>query len=410
MLAGLVICTALPGCDEEREVVTPPPVPLPKYLSRAITPIDEAATPEAPATPAESAAAPRPVEPTEPTPAEIARQMAELQPALERLQQKRAEAAEAPRPLGPDEAPPIRRGEPPVKVAVRVPLEGDQPAERIDTVGRVRVTAVEAAPGAPVPDREESVSRESNPAAAETAKTVEPPAGPVTLDALTQHYESLARSNPGDVEVARSLRLLYFLAGENERSLEAIDGLPAEEQALWRGLIWTLINARERLPGQTRAAQAAEVLAALDDVRTGLERTAPLGLGTVRFCQSIEDFGSYVPLAVNRFRPGQQALLYSELENFASEKGADDLYRVRLNMVLSLERPDGTAVWQETINGIEDVCRRPRRDFFLTTRIPMPQDVKPGPYALKVTFEDATAGKQAGAQLDVEIAAPGAGP
>ena len=420
LLVWMVIggVAGLGGCDDQKSTVVMPPPPLPRYLSRDITPPPSQAdgAPEA-ADDAETGPAAPSDEPTKRSPEAIAQQVRELEPALKRLEQQRL-SSQTGEPLGPDEAPPIRKGDPPVRVSVAVPMEADQPARRTGDAapagaGRVSLTAIEAAGEGdvvPVPIGE---SGTAHPGVADApgvpTKTLAPPTGQVTLESLTTHYETLAAANPADVEAARTLRFMYFLSGQDEKSLEAIPGLSVEDQNLWRSLMWALISARDRTPGMSRSAQAAEVLDALGDVQAILERQAPLELGEVRFCQVINDFGNYTPLAANRFKPAEQALLYTELRNFASQKGKDGLCRVRLNLMLALETPEGTPVWQESIPNIEDTCRRPRHDFFLTTRIPIPRDLKAGQYVLKVTFEDATTRKQAGARLELEISGPGAG-
>ena len=425
-MLAVAVLAALPSCEDQKRQVAIPPVPTPRYLSRDLTP----ETDPADAT-TEQTATRTPVPPSTKTgqsPDDVAREVRE---AVSRLQQRTIDGKPGPAPLGADEAPPVRRGEPPVKVSAHVPIEADQPIQRADAPdpaspapdpGAVSLTKITPAEGTrvarapddgdivPVPpdDPTAPTPRAKTPAPAMLPPKTGPQASPpVTLDALTKRYEELTARNPGDADLARTLRLIYFLAGEDEKSLEAIAALPPDQQTLWRGLIWTLINARDRIPGMTRAAQSAEILDALNDVRAVLQKQAPLELGEIRFCQTIDDFGNYTPLPVNRYRPGDQALLYTELRNFIATRGDDGLYRVRLNMVLSLEQPDGTSVWQETISDIEDLCRRPRQDFFLTTKIPLPRNIAPGKYILKATFEDAAARKQAGARLELEIVAPG---
>jgi hypothetical protein len=235
---------------------------------------------------------------------------------------------------------------------------------------------------------------------------IEAPVDKLTLENLTAHYERLAAQNPDDADIGRTLRFLHFLCGNDAASLEAIGGLPPEDQRLWHWLMASMIAARERTPGMSRADQAAEILEDLDQVQMVLKEQAPLELGEVRFCRQIRSFGNYEPLEVNRFGAGQQAELYAELRNFASTQDEDGLYRVKMNVALSLERSDGTSVWQQTFPDVEDTCRRPRQDFFLKVFFPIPADAVPGAYVLKITFEDAAAAKQAGARLELEVTSP----
>jgi len=396
LLSSLAILTllaaAMAGCDEKKVEATTPPVPTPRYLSRDIAPasaddrIDVAAKeisekPEPPATDTAKAAESAPTTPSGvrtsdgKTPEELA---AEVREAISRLQSKEMSAAAK----QPDA----------VKVAVepsgKVEMTDIRPAD-------TQIVPVPKVPGEKTPPAK-TPATPAEPAAA-------PPQGALTLENLTKHYESLVAANPQDVELARSLRFLQFLCGNDAASLEAIPGLTPDEQNMWHWMIASMIAARDRVPGMSRADQAAEVLEDLDRVQSILRKEAPLGLGTVRFCSEIMAFGDYHPVETNRFRPGDETKLYAEIKNFVSEKGHDGLYRVRLNVSLSLERPDGTSVRQDSIPNVEDKCRTPRQDFFLRVHFRIPQNVPPGSYVLKVTFEDAAAHKQAGAQLPLEI-------
>jgi len=364
---------------EERSQVLEIPPPLPRYLSRE----HEDAKPAESEAPAESARQERADSPDQParTPEEVAAQIRDLEKVLARRTKEEA-----------------GRNLRDVRIAVEVPMTAEEPIRRIDDgppkrtppteTGNIALTAIK-----PV-------------GAEEKAEDV---TGPVTLATLTKRYETMARSAPGDVEVGRTLRFLYFLSGEDEKSLEAMGGLSGSQQKLWRDLMWTLIVARDRMPGVSRADHAAEVLDALAEVRNGLRKEAPLELGEVRFCEEILRFGVYTPLAINRFRPGQQALLYSEVSNFVSTKESDGLCHVRLSERLSLANSSGTEVWRHVFENIHDACRSLRDDFFLGTTIPLPGDLKPGKYVLKVAIEDITTSKSVGARLELEIIAASGG-
>jgi hypothetical protein len=387
-----LLVAALPGCNEKKADAPIPPVPTPRYLSRDIAPPPagekaDGNTKEIPEKPEPVAVdATKPAEPASEkssevktsdgkTPEELA---AEVREAISRLQSKEMGAAAK----QPDAA----------KVAVepsgKVEMTDIRPAD-------TQIVPVPKVPGEKTPPAKTPVPP--------TEPVAAPPQGALTLENLTKHYESLAAANPQDVELARSLRFLQFLSGNNAASLEAIPGLAPDEQNLWHWMMASMIAARDRVPGMSRADQAAEVLEDLDRVQAILRKEAPLGLGTVRFCSEILAFGDYRPVENRCFRPGDETKLYAEIKNFVSEKGTDGLYRVRLNVSLSLERPDGTSVLQDSIPNVEDKCRTPRQDFFLRVHFRVPQNVPPGPYVLKVTFEDVAAHKQAGAQLPLEV-------
>lgn len=404
----LVSVLSLPiadGCQEKRPQVLEIPPPLPRYLSRE----HEDAKPAESESPAEAARQEQAESPDQParTPEEVAAQILDLEKVLARRTKEEA-----------------GRNLRDVRIALEVPMTAEEPIRRIDDgppkrtppteTGNVALTAIKPVGAEPSGEPEGPVpippSGEGSPAATEQAATpseakAEDVTGPVTLATLTKRYETMSRRAPGDVEVGRTLRFLYFLSGEDEKGLEAIGGLTVSQQKLWRDLMWTLIVARDRMPGVSRANHAAEVLDTLEEVRNGLRKEAPLELGEVRFCEEILRFGVYTPLAINRFRPGRQALLYSEVSNFVSTKESDGLYHVRLSQRLSLENSRGTEVWRHAFENIHDTCRSLRDDFFLGTTIPLPGDLQPGKYVLKVAVEDITTSKSVGARLELEIIA-----
>ena len=414
LIVILVSVLSLPvadGCQEKRSQVLEIPPPLPRYLSREHEDIKqaegdttaEAARQEQAESPDQSAR----------TPEEIAAQIRDLEKVLARRTKE-----EASRDLRD------------VRMALEVPMTADEPIRRIDDgppkrtppteTGNVALTAIKPVGAEPSEEPESPVpvprSDEGSPAETDQAETpggaeakAEETTGPVTLATLTKRYEAMARSSPDDVEVGRTLRFLYFLSGEDEKGLEAMGGLTSSEQKLWRDLMWMLVVARDRMPGVSRADHAAEVLDALEEARNGLRKEAPLELGEVRFCEEISRFGVYTPVAINRFRPGQQVLLYSEVGNFVSTKESDGSYHVRLSQRLGLENSEGTEVWRHLFENIHDTCRSLRGDFFLGTTIPLPGDLPPGKYVLTVAIEDITTSKSVGARLELEIVSAAGG-
>ena len=396
-LVVLALAAAATGCWQKREQMAAPPAPLPPFLSQeaAAQPTGGGATP-AKTEPAANASAGAATQAASMTPEDIVRKVAELNEALTKM---RLVATESPEAGGPRHA---------GASSPAAPQTG--PAAQEARIGQAALTGIEPADESTPPKTLAAPSGIQTAPEAPTAVAGGTAASPEpALAQLIRLYEQKAGANPTDVKAARNLRLLHFLAGEDEKCLQDLPGLPADEQSLWRGLMWTLVNVRDRTGAASPPAQAAEVLTALNDVRAAAQKLSPLELGDVRFCERINGFGDYLPRPGNRFRPNDSLRLYGEIRNFASLKGDDGLYRVRLCERLALETPDGQTVWQQTFDNIEDTCRRPRQDFFLTTttRLAVPPQTAPGKYALRVTVEDKTSGKSAAVRLDLELAAPG---
>ena len=269
------------------------------------------------------------------------------------------------------------------------------PAEDSATLGTVSIVSIRPAPsGAPAAEGTSGGTGAGGPAASRQSPT---------LDALVRHYQQLAEAHPLDTDVGRTLRVLQLMAGETAASLEPVPGLSAEDQRLWRGLVWAMANARDGGEGSSRTYQAAQVLAVLDELRTDLQRQAPLELPTVQVCQRVGGFGVITPLPSASVRPLDRVSLYTEVRNFLSQRERDEIYHVRLNQFLVLKDSAGRQVWRKEYLNIDDRCRTERQDFFLASTETIPADLAPGKYVLEVTVEDVLARKQAVATTELII-------
>jgi len=418
LIAAALCGLAFGGCVQKSSSAPPGPAPQLRYLGldRSAQAGEQSERPLTQSSASSRSAQEADGAQTRLSPEEIARRVAELNEAVSKLQQSQvARAGEGSSRAAEVTTSSQVAAQPSVQTPTQVasgkvtltaiepvveakPAQAAQQASGVQTASPALAAAHVALPSPPAPSAAQ--------AAAAAPAATGPAALPPTLEQLTAHYEEMSRKNAGDAETARTLRFLYFLGGQNEKCLEAISGLPVEEQELWRGLMWTLVNARDRAPGMTRMGQAAETLAALDEVRTTLQKAAPMELGDMRFCERINGFGDYLPRPTNRFQGRESVRLYAEIRNFTTEKGTDSLYHVRLIERLVLESQDGKVVWQQGFDNIDDVCRRARHDFFLTTRFSVPELV-PGRYVLKVTVEDVPSRKSATTKLDMEVSGIG---
>jgi hypothetical protein len=201
------------------------------------------------------------------------------------------------------------------------------------------------------------------------------------------------------------LRLLQLAAGQRDEALKPLNGVSGAEQDFWGEQLFglaTLLDA-DRMPDpQRRAAEAAQHLR---DAAGKLGQTAALSVRNLAFCTEVTSFGVYKPFTKYEFKPGQEALLYAELDNFSSEP-TDKGYHTSLKSSYQILDSRGARVAEQDFAVTEEVCRNARRDFFIRYFVYMPKRIYDGKYTLQLTIED-TVSKKVG-QSSIEFTIVGA--
>jgi hypothetical protein len=204
--------------------------------------------------------------------------------------------------------------------------------------------------------------------------------------------------------------------------LESLLGL-AREQALreaeaGRAGLW---SAREQLLARLAGADHSlwnTVLEALAEPTSPSSRSpdpAPaqpakpevlpprLAVSALTFCRTVEGFGNFEPLPPDSLKAGRPLGLYWEVEGLEIEIDGP-WHRTRLASSLEVLDAGGTVAWSRPLGQAEDACRRPRRDYFVNTKLTLPETLKPGPYVLRLKLDDRIGGSRATAELDFAIA------
>jgi hypothetical protein len=312
-------------------------------------------------------------------------------------------------PMGPGNGAPMETAPLPQPASARTDLVPGQynPAAAVTAFGQPVVANVQKAlqeiPKPRLPWGQSTSASPVSPAgpAGSTAQVAvtPPPQDRVALGQVIDELEQqVAQAKPGTtpeelqvyIEKHVHLRLLYLLAGQQERSLQAIPGIPAADQEFWQQTLWGLSNYfdSEHLPRETD--RATQTVAQLATAVSRLRQKAALELRNVGFCQRINNFGSYERFERDEFAAGQPVLLYAEVENFFSEPTADGQYRTLLKSTLEIYRPGktGDLVDRFEFPATEDLCRNPRRDYFHSYEFTIPTKLGLGPHILKLTVED----------------------
>ena len=198
------------------------------------------------------------------------------------------------------------------------------------------------------------------------------------------------------------LRLLCLAADRRDDALRSRPGTSLVEQEFWSkeayGIAALLDTAKEP-DAQRRAAVAAPHL------RQAAERLGEIGglaVKNLHFCTEVKGYGSFVSFSQDEFRPGQEVLLYCEVENFQSklnEKG----YHTALKARYQVFDASGNRVAEKDLGLKEEHCQNRRRDFFVPYFLWMPKQVSAGKYQLKLTLEDVHAGQTAEASIEFGV-------
>lgn len=222
------------------------------------------------------------------------------------------------------------------------------------------------------------------------------------LESLISQLESeVAQLKPGNSETEQTdyiqrhvhLRMLYLMAQHPERALTAIPGIDSADQEFWQQTLWGMTNYfdAEHLPAaKDRAGQAVAQLAAATQ---RLRERADLEIRNLAFCREIAYYGNFVRFPRDEFRPGDDLLLYAEIDNFKSELTVDGQYRTLLRSTVEILSPSGEVRWHKEFPATEDLCVNYRRDYFHNYQFAIPDQIPLGPHTLKLTVFDELSNK-----------------
>ncbi len=176
-------------------------------------------------------------------------------------------------------------------------------------------------------------------------------------------------------------------------------GEGGEDANLWKTVLPAL--------GATDEPQAPAERPRVDELRAAilaLEDQAPLEITDLRLCRKVSGFGNFDPLDVASLKAGQAVILYCELSGLRSEARGDG-FRSRLASHYEVVPAAGgePVVKRTSLGAAEDLCRRRRRDYYANYRVDLPEGISPGTYELRLTQEDAIAGRSTSSAIPFTI-------
>ena len=201
------------------------------------------------------------------------------------------------------------------------------------------------------------------------------------------------------------LRTLFVLDDRLDEAVEPIDGLEPSEQQYLHNQLTTLATLIDPKGPPTRSRRYAAAIPFLRESLSHLgAATGKLDVHPPLFCTEVESFGSVTRFEQDRFAPGQQVILYCEVDQFVAKHGTDG-FHTHLQGSYEVFDKNGVKVAEQSLPEDKQTCSHYRRDYFIAYRLYLPSHLDPGSYQLQLTMEDHLGKLYGQADTKFEIAA-----
>lgn len=151
-----------------------------------------------------------------------------------------------------------------------------------------------------------------------------------------------------------------------------------------------------------RSESPESIVASLRKALSEARRRAPLVIANPCFASRVRGWAAVDRFAEYHFSPGQQVIVYLELENLVPEEDSAGAI-TRIDTAFRLVDRGGGLVQEWAFPTVEDHSASPRTDFFARYFLSMPESATAGPHRLEMVVTDQVAGKQATGSLELEI-------
>ena len=219
-----------------------------------------------------------------------------------------------------------------------------------------------------------------------------------------QSLEADAGKTTGDEEATRqaSLRMLYLIAGRRDEALKPIPGLPSAQQDFWSKELYGVNTLLDSQKNSDVGRRAAEANIHLREASGRLAELAPLQTKNLHFCTEVISFGVFKKFDKYDFKPGQEVLLYAEIDNFVTESTARG-FHTALKTSYQILDSRGNRVDEKEFPLTEEYCQNPRRDFFVRYFIYLPKQIYNGQFTLQLSVEDMTGRKFGQSSIEFSV-------
>lgn len=202
--------------------------------------------------------------------------------------------------------------------------------------------------------------------------------------------EKQTREPPRDAEaIARHvwLRMCYLAVGRREDALKPIPGIAPAQQDYWSKQIFALATYLDSQRVGDPSRRAAEAVQHLTRAAASLAEQGPLMVRNLAFCSAVESYGVHKRIEQHEFTPGQELLIYAEVENFKSDE-TEQGFHTALQASYQVLDSQGQRVAHGDWPLTEEHCQNRRRDYFVRYFLTLPKNIYDGTYTLEVTIED----------------------
>ncbi len=130
-----------------------------------------------------------------------------------------------------------------------------------------------------------------------------------------------------------------------------------------------------------------------------------LTIRNAAFAKRVQAWGVLDRFEASRFRPGQEVIVYFELENLSTGESAAG-HTTCIDSRLRCVTGTGDVVHEWTFEPIAETCRARRHDYFARYVIRIPSEAKPGLHRIELDVTDTLSGQKAVEAIDLEIQPP----
>lgn len=210
------------------------------------------------------------------------------------------------------------------------------------------------------------------------------------VDAAIGELGARASSPPKSVDEARErmrLQLLHLVAGDTKQAVAPAAGLSSAEQGYWSNQLYamsTMLDEKGPADIRTRVDAAARHQS---EASAKLRSMGNLQVRNFVACREVYGYGAYEPTTDGRYAPGDQLILYAELDNYRSDATAEG-YRTTFDSSYRLVNQAGDEVARGDFPVVDDLCLTLRRDFHIQYALTLPTTVAPGDYRLELSVTD----------------------
>lgn len=129
-----------------------------------------------------------------------------------------------------------------------------------------------------------------------------------------------------------------------------------------------------------------------------------LAVRTACFASAVRAWGDLDRFAADRFRPGEEVIVYLELDELTAGSSPAG-HTTCVDTVLRLVDGDGATLHTWRFEPLAETCGTRRRDYFARYVVRFPETVPPGSCRVEATVTDTLAGATAVATLPLELVA-----